>query len=105
MAHDKMDEKTDKITLWVARTVFVLMTVIVAYLLFRFGLKVLHYWPYLGLCSIGYIAAGWVSFTGAKPDFVPYDAKANREAYKRIWTMLTIFGISGIVIWLWIWLG
>jgi hypothetical protein len=58
----------------------------------------------LKLCAIGYVAAGWVSFCGRKPDFVPVEAKADREAFRRIGVMLAIFAFSAIVIALVVWI-
>jgi hypothetical protein len=104
-----MIAKVDKVTLWTARATFALVTIILWFLLARCGLTFvwdsLKNMPYLGLCLIGYLAAGWVSFTGHKPSFVRGDPTTDSEGYRRIATMLAIFGISAIAITVWLWIA
>ena len=99
-----MSEKVDKATLWTARCVFFLMTLVATWLIYRCGWSVFHYWPSSGLCMVGYLGAACVSFTGKKPDLVPAVAKADKEAFQRIRLMLTIFSLSALGIGIWVWL-
>ena len=104
-----MITKVDKVTLWVARATFALVTIILGYLLTRCGWTFvrdsLKNMPYLGLCLIGYVAAGWVSFSGNAPSFVAAEPKTNAEAYKRMAIMLGIFAMSAVVIAAWLWIA
>ncbi len=104
-----MITRVDKVTLWVARVTFALVTIILGYLLFQCGgafvWDSLKNMPYLGLCLIGYIAAGWVSFSGNAPSFVAAEPRANAAAYKRMAVMLGIFATSAVVIAVWFWIA
>ena len=104
-----MITKVDKVTLWVARATFALVTITLWFLLTRCGWTFvwdfLKNMPYLGFCLIGYVAAGWVVFSGNAPSFVVAEPRANAEAYKRMAVMLGIFAISAVVIAVWLWIA